>query len=169
MKIPCACKPAFIIAGFAFLKPELTNIQSRNLTMIATALILGAKFNLTEISRMWLREKSVAALSEFLSDAKFSTIEAQRLHLPNMRRTYKVAGGRLVRSRSVREGIEEYEIGLRRRDQVQSERQGPLHETEADPEGKSLQKPARCGWLDQVFQDRCRQSRMRIRGRHGKR
>jgi hypothetical protein len=93
MKIPCAAVPAFIIAGFAFLRPELTNIQFQNFTMIATALILGAKFNLSEISRMWLREKSVAALSEFLSDAKFSTVEMQRLHLFNMRNKYGIEGG----------------------------------------------------------------------------
>jgi hypothetical protein len=96
MKIPCAFKPAFIIAGFAFLKPELSNIQLQNLTMIATALILGSKFNLTEISRMWLKEKSVSALSEFLSDAKFSTIEMERLHLMNMRDTYNITGGNFL-------------------------------------------------------------------------
>ena len=93
MKIPCAYKPAFIIAGFAFLKPEPTNIQLQNLTMIATALILGAKFNLAEISLMWLQEKSVGTLSEFLSDAKFSMIEMERLHLLNMRKAYKIKGG----------------------------------------------------------------------------
>ena len=96
MHIPCAYKPAFIIAGFAFLRPELTNAQFQNLTMIATALILGSKFNLTEISRMWLQEKSVAALSEFLSDAKFSTIEMERLHLLNMRNIYQVTGGNFI-------------------------------------------------------------------------
>jgi len=42
---------------------------------------------------MWLKDKSVSALSEFLSDAKFSTIEMDRLHLLNMRNTYKVNGG----------------------------------------------------------------------------
>ena len=96
MHIPCAYKPAFIIAGFAFLRPELTNAQFQNLTMIATALILGSKFNLTEIIRMWLQEKSVAALSEFLSAAKFSTIEMERLHLLNMRNIYQVAGGNFI-------------------------------------------------------------------------
>lgn len=93
MKLPCACKPAFIVAGLAFLKPELTSIQFQNLTMVATALILGSKFSLTQISLMWLREKSVSTLSEFLSDGKFSTIEMQRLHLLNMRDTYHVEGG----------------------------------------------------------------------------
>ena len=93
MKIPCASSPAFLIAGLSFLQPELSNIQFQNFTMIATALILGAKFNLTEISRMWLKERCVSALSEFLSDAKFSMIEMQRLHLLNMRGTCGITGG----------------------------------------------------------------------------
>ena len=96
MNIPCVCKPAFIITGFSFLKPELTNIQFQNLTLIASALILGAKFNLTEISRMWLKQKSISALSEFLSDSKFCTIEMQRLHLLNMRNTYKIVKGNFL-------------------------------------------------------------------------
>ena len=51
------------------------------LILIASALVLGSKFQLTEISRMWLKEKSISALSEFLSDAKFSTIEKAIEHL----------------------------------------------------------------------------------------
>lgn len=93
MRIPCIFKPAFIITGLAFLKPELTSIQFNNFTMIATALVLGSKFNLSQISLMWLHEKSVSTLSEFLSDGKFSTIEMQRLHLLNMRDTYKIREG----------------------------------------------------------------------------
>ena len=93
MRIPCAYKPAFIIAGLSFLQPALTNIQFQNMTMIATALILGARFNLSEINRMWLKEKSVSALSEFLSDAKFSTDEMQMLHLLEMRDACGVTGG----------------------------------------------------------------------------
>ncbi len=75
MKIPCAKELPFIVSGLSFLLPELTKIQFQNLTLIATALILGAKFNLTQISMMWLKDKSVSALSEFLSDAKISTYE----------------------------------------------------------------------------------------------
>jgi len=93
MQLPCACKPAFIVAGLAFLKPELSPIQFQNLIMIATALILGSKFSLTQISLMWLREKSVSTLSEFLADGKFSPVEMQRLHLLNMRDTYKIERG----------------------------------------------------------------------------
>lgn len=96
MKLPCAIKPAFIISGFSFLQPVLSNIQFDNLVLIATALILGAKFNLSEISCMWLKDKSISALSEFLSDAKFSTIEMQRLHLLNMCSTYKITRGYFI-------------------------------------------------------------------------
>jgi hypothetical protein len=49
-----------MIAGLAFLQPALTNIQFSTLTMIATALVLGGKFSLSEISRMWLKGKCVS-------------------------------------------------------------------------------------------------------------
>jgi len=63
MKIPCANRLLFIVSGLSFLQPALTDIQFYNLTLIATVLILGAKFNLSEISRMWLKEKSVSGWS----------------------------------------------------------------------------------------------------------
>ena len=53
MKIPCAKELPFIVSGLSFLQPELTGIQFQNLTLIATALIPGALFNLTQISIMW--------------------------------------------------------------------------------------------------------------------
>ena len=81
MKIPCAKPLPFVIYGLSFLNTIVTNIQYQNLTLIATALILGSKFNLTEISYMWLKEKSVSTFSEFLSDAKISTHEMQQLYL----------------------------------------------------------------------------------------
>ena len=81
MKLPCAKQIPFIVYGLSFLQTAMTNIQYQNLTLIATALVLGSKFNLTEISLMWLKEKSVSALSEFLSDAKFSTDEMQHLYI----------------------------------------------------------------------------------------
>jgi hypothetical protein len=46
MKIPCVMRLPFIIYGLSFLQAELTRIQFENLTLIATALVLGAKFNL---------------------------------------------------------------------------------------------------------------------------
>ena len=59
MKIPCAERLPFIVSGLAFLQPALTNSQFHNLTLIATALVLGSRFCLSEINRMWLEEKCV--------------------------------------------------------------------------------------------------------------
>ena len=44
MKIPCAERLPFVVSGLAFLQPALTNSQFYNLTLIATALVLGSKF-----------------------------------------------------------------------------------------------------------------------------
>ena len=96
MKLPCAKQIPFVVCGLSFLQPALTNIQYQNLTLIATALILGSKFNLTEISLMWLKEKSVSALSEFLSDAKFSTDEMQHLYLLRTLHLYKITTGYFI-------------------------------------------------------------------------
>ena len=93
MKIPCAKRLPFIVAGLSFLQPALTNIQFSNLTLIATALVLGAKFNLTEISRMWLKEKSVSTLSYLLSDAKFYIPEMEILYVAQLQKMYKLTGG----------------------------------------------------------------------------
>ena len=49
MKIPCAERLAFVVTGLSFLNTALTNIQLYNITLVATALILGAKFSLTHI------------------------------------------------------------------------------------------------------------------------
>jgi len=82
-----------IVSGLSFLTPALTNIQFQNLTLIATALVLGSKFNLSEISRMWLKEKSISALSEFLSDAKFCTNEMMHLYILRMVSVYNIHDG----------------------------------------------------------------------------
>lgn len=96
MKIPCAGRLPFIVSGLSFLKPELTRIQFDNLTLIATALVLGAKFSLTEISRMWLSEKCVSTLSYFLSDAKFCTRQMQHLYMLRVLRLYNIKGGYFI-------------------------------------------------------------------------
>lgn len=93
MKIPCVERLPFIVCGLSFLMSAVTNIQFQNLTLIATALVLGAKFNLSEISRMWLKDKSVSALSEFLSDAKFSTAEMMELYALQMLNIYNISDG----------------------------------------------------------------------------
>jgi len=93
MKIPCAERLAFITTGLAFLQPALTNIQFNTLTMVATALVLGCNFSLTEINRMWLGEKCVSTLSYFFTDAKFSSEEMVRLYALHVLKVYKPTGG----------------------------------------------------------------------------
>jgi hypothetical protein len=93
VKIPCAKRLPFIVAGLSFLQPALSNIQFNNLTLIATALVLGAKFNLTEISRMWLKEKAVSTLSYLLSDAKFYVPEMETLYVEQLQKMYKLPEG----------------------------------------------------------------------------
>jgi len=93
VKIPCAERLPFIVAGLAFLQPALTNIQFNTLTMVATALVLGCNFSLTEINRMWLGEKCVSTLSYFFSDAKFSTNEMMNLYALQVIKLYKLKGG----------------------------------------------------------------------------
>ena len=88
MKIPCAERLPFVVSGLAFLQPALTNSQFYNLTLIATALVLGSKFCLSEINRMWLEEKCVSTLSHFMSHAKFSTAEMQHLYAMQETETY---------------------------------------------------------------------------------
>ena len=93
MKIPCADRLPVIVCGLSFLKPALTNSQFYNLTLIATALILGAKFSLTEIHRMWLAEKAISTFSHFLSDAKFCTNEMLDLYALHVIAVYKPENG----------------------------------------------------------------------------
>lgn len=96
MKIPCADRLVFIVTGLSFLKPALTDIQFYNLTLVATALVLGSSFQLTAISYMWLKKKGVSTLSYFFSDAKISTQETQMLYLLQTMETYKISGGYFI-------------------------------------------------------------------------
>jgi hypothetical protein len=93
MRLPCAKPLAFIVTGLSFLKPGLTNIQFDNMTLVATALVLGSGFNLSRISRMWLEEKVVSTLSYFLSDAKFSVAELQLLYANRIQQVYDIQPG----------------------------------------------------------------------------
>lgn len=93
MRLPCAKPLAFIITGLSFLKPGLTNIQFDNMTLVATALVLGSGFNLSRISRMWLEDKVVSTLSYFLSDAKFYVPELQLLYAKRIQQVYDIKEG----------------------------------------------------------------------------
>jgi hypothetical protein len=61
--------------------------------LIATDLVLGSKFCLSEINRMWLEEKCVSPLSHFMSQAKFSTAEMQHLYILQVMHLYKIKRG----------------------------------------------------------------------------
>ena len=93
MKIPCVQRLDWVVVGLSFLQPALTSIQFNNLTLVATALILGSNFKLSEISFMWLGEKSVSTLSYFFSDAKFSISEMQELYLVQALSLYNLTEG----------------------------------------------------------------------------
>lgn len=96
MKIPCVTRLPFIAAGLTFLLPAFTTIQYNNIVLVVTALVLGSKFSLTEISYMWLKEKSVGSLSYLFSQAKISTDELVRLHALQMLREYQIGTGYFI-------------------------------------------------------------------------
>src|SRR3989337_691064 len=96
MKIPCVQKLFFIVTGLAFLQPALTRIQFDNLTLVASALVLGSSFNLTSISLMWLKEKCVSTLSYFFNDAGIRISELQQLFSKNVLSTYSLQGGYFI-------------------------------------------------------------------------
>jgi hypothetical protein len=93
MNIPCAKRLIFIVAGLSFIQPILTRIQYDNLTLIATALVLGSGFSLSSVSRMWLKEKCVSTLSYFFTDANIRIKEAQKLYAEHVLSVYKLGGG----------------------------------------------------------------------------
>jgi hypothetical protein len=96
MKIPCSERLVFIVSGLSFLQPALTNCQFNNITLVATALVLGSRFHLTEISYLWLCEKAVSTLSHFFAHAKISTPELQRSYLLQTKNTYDISGGYFI-------------------------------------------------------------------------
>ena len=71
MKIPCAKRLGFVVSGLSFLQPALTNAQMYDFTLVATALILGSRLHLTEISCMLLKEKAVSNFPIFFRMQRF--------------------------------------------------------------------------------------------------
>jgi hypothetical protein len=94
--IPCVKRLAWVVTGFVFVQPALSAIQFDNLTLIATALILGSGVNLSAISRMWLHEKCVSTLSYFFSDAKIDTAELQTRYAKHALRVYNIVCGYFI-------------------------------------------------------------------------
>jgi len=64
--------------------------------MIATALVLGSKFSLSEINRMWLEKKCISTISYFLSHAKISPQALQLAYLMRVNNLYKISGGYFI-------------------------------------------------------------------------
>ena len=96
MNIPCTQRLFFIVGGLSFLQPVLTKIQFDNLTLIATALILGSGFNLSNISRMWLKAKCISTLSYFFNDSRMSVEELHTLYAKQSLSTYDMEGGYFI-------------------------------------------------------------------------
>ena len=93
MKIPCVERPEWLVVGLSFLQPAMTAIQWNKLILIATALVLGSRFNLSEISRMWLKAKGVSTLSYFFSEINISISEMQKLYAVQVMQTYSLSEG----------------------------------------------------------------------------
>jgi hypothetical protein len=80
-QLPCVTRLTVVVTGLAFLQPVLSATQFGNMTLIATAVLLGSGFNLSMMSRMWLKARAVSTLSYFFSDAKLELPECQRRYI----------------------------------------------------------------------------------------
>ncbi len=94
--VPCIEILHIVREGFQFLRGVVTDIQLYNLMMIGTAVILHCKFNLSSISRSWLKKKSVNAFSHCLMYAKFNLDEAIQAYSRMLRNSYELSGGRFI-------------------------------------------------------------------------
>ena len=94
--IPCIGVPELIFEGLSFLRGVVTDLQLGNLMMIATTVVLYSKFNLSEVSRSWLAEKTVNAFSHCLKAAKFNLDEACNAYARMLHRSYSLSGGRFI-------------------------------------------------------------------------
>jgi hypothetical protein len=91
--LPCVTRLTLVVTGLSFLQPVLNTTQFGNMTLIATAVLLGSGFNLSMISRMWLKERAVSTLSYFFSDAKLELPELQRRYVTHALTVYDVVCG----------------------------------------------------------------------------
>lgn len=85
-----------IAEGFEFLRGVVSNVQLRNLMMIATAVVLQSQLNLSAISRGWLHKRSVNAFSWCLSHAKIEVDELAHAYAKMLQQSYQLAGGRFI-------------------------------------------------------------------------
>lgn len=91
--LPCVTRLTLVVTGLAFLQPVLSATQFGNMTLIATAVLLGSGFNLSVMSRMWLKGRAVSTLSYFFSDAKLELPECQRRYITHALTVYTVSCG----------------------------------------------------------------------------
>jgi hypothetical protein len=96
MQIPCVKRLAWVVTGLVFVQTAVTASQYENLTLIATALILGSGFNLSAISRLWLKARCVSTLSYFFSDAKICPDELQTRYARHALKVYHVVCGYFI-------------------------------------------------------------------------
>lgn len=96
MQIPCVKRLAWVVTGLVFVQSAVTAVQFENLTLIATALLLGSGFNLSAISRMWLKEKCVSTLSYFFSDAKIAPSELHTRYAHHALKVYHLVWGYFI-------------------------------------------------------------------------
>ena len=83
--IPCIDFLNIIKEGFQFLKGVVTDLKLNNLMMIATTVILYSRFSLTEVSRSWLKKRTVNAYSHCLKAARFNLKEAMNAYAKMLR------------------------------------------------------------------------------------
>jgi hypothetical protein len=94
--IPCVDLLQIVREGFQFLKGVVTELQLNNLMMIATTVILYSRFSLSEVSRGWLKKRTVNAFSHCLKAAKFNLEEAMRAYARMLRQSHSLRGGRFI-------------------------------------------------------------------------
>lgn len=94
--IPCIDLLNIVREGFQFLRGVVTDLQLNNLMMIATTVILYSRFSLSEVSRSWLKKRTVNAFSHCLKAAKFNLKEAMNAYAKMLRQSYDLKGGRFI-------------------------------------------------------------------------
>jgi len=94
--IPCIDILSLVQEGFQFLRSVITDLQLRNLMLIATAVILQSRFNLSQVSRSWLKERSVNAFSHALMRMKINLDEAAHAYAKMLQSRYELGGGRFI-------------------------------------------------------------------------
>ena len=95
-QMPCVEILTLVQEGFQFLSKVVTDLQLRNLMMIATSLIINGKFNLSGISRSWLKERTVNAFSHCLKSAKFKLDEATYFYAKMLQESHNLKRGRFI-------------------------------------------------------------------------